>query len=118
MNLNLSKGITKKSKLRHKFLKSGIDEDRKRNRKQRNLCILLLRKTKWNYYSNFIEKNVTENRQFGRAIKSMLSHKPICNKKIILIKNQKILETDNEIEKTLNDLFLNIIKTFCIPKFN
>ena len=52
----------KRSRLRHKFLKSGSDENRKRYTKQRNLCVSLLRKTKKNYDRNITEKIVTDNK--------------------------------------------------------
>ena len=46
MNKTLSKEIMKRSNLRNKYLKSRSEEDRQRFRKQRNLCVFLLRKTK------------------------------------------------------------------------
>ena len=36
----------KRSNLRNKYLKSRSEEDRQRFRKQRNLCVSLVRKTK------------------------------------------------------------------------
>ena len=58
MNKTLSKEIMKRSNLRNKYLKSRSEEDRQRFRKQRNLCVSLLRKTKRSYYSNLNEKKV------------------------------------------------------------
>ena len=48
----------------------------------------------------------------------MLLNKSVSSKKIILVENQKILITENEIAKTLNDFFSNTIKTSGIPKFD
>ena len=56
MNKILSNEIMKRSNLRNKYLKSRSEEDRQRFRKQRNLCVSLLTKTKRSYYSNLNEK--------------------------------------------------------------
>ena len=48
----------------------------------------------------------------------MLSNKSVCINKIILVESQKILMNDNQIAKTLNDFFSNIIEILGIPRFN
>ena len=106
----------KRSNLRNKYLKSRSEEDRQRFRKQRNLCVSLLRKTKRSYYSNLNEKNVIDNRKFWKTVKPMLSNKFVNNEKITLVDNEKIITNDKEIAKVLNDFFSNIIKTLNIPK--
>lgn len=49
----------KKSKLRKEFLKSGKNKDRKKNTKQRNICVLLLRIAKKRQYRSFNENIFT-----------------------------------------------------------
>ena len=105
----------KRSNLRNKYLKSRSEEDRQRFRKQRNLCVSLLRKTKRSYYSNLNEKNVIDNRKFQKTVKPILSNKFVNNEKITLVDNGKIITNDKEIAKVLN-FFSNIIKTLNIPK--
>ena len=116
MNKTLSKEIMKRSNLRNKYLKSRSEEDRQRFRKQRNLCVSLLRKTKRSYYSNLNKKNVIDNRKFWKTVKSMLSNKFVNSEKITLVDNEKIITNGKEIAKVLNDFFSNIIKTLDIPK--
>ena len=116
MNKTLSKEIMKRSNLRNKYLKSRSEEDRQRFRKQINLCVSLLRKTKKSYYSNLDDKNVIDNRKFLKALKAMLPNKFVNNEKITLVGNEKITTNDKEIAKVLNDFFSNIIKTLNIPK--
>ena len=106
----------KRSNLRNKYLKSRSEEDKQRFRKQRNLCVSLLRKTKRSYYSNLNEKNVIDNRKFWKTVKPMLSNKFLNNKKITLVDDVKIIRNDKEIAKVLNDFFSDIIKTLNIPK--
>ena len=116
MNKTLNKEIMKRSNLRNKYFKSGSEEDRQRFRKQRNLCVSLLRKTKRSYYSNLKEKNVIDNRKFWKTVKPMLSNKFVNNEKITLVYNEKITTNDKEIAKVLNGFFPNIIKTLNILK--
>ena len=116
MNKTLSKEIMKRSNLRNKYLKSRSEEDRQRFRKQRNLCVSLLRKTKRSYYSNLNEKKVIDTREFWKTVKPMLSNKFVNNEKITLVDNEKIITNDKEIAKVLNDFFSDIIKTLNIPK--
>ena len=116
MNKTLSKEIMKRSNLRNKYLKSTSEEDKQRFRKQRNLCVSLLRKTKRSYYLNLNEKNIIDNRKFWKIVKPMLSNKFVNNEKITLVDNEKIITNDKEIAKVLNDFFSNIIKTLNIPK--
>ena len=97
MNKTLSKEIMKRSNLRNKYLKSRSEEDRQRFRKQRNLCVSLLRKTKRSYYSNLNEKNVIDNRKFWKTVKPIVSNKFINGEKITLVNNDKSITNDKEI---------------------
>ena len=53
-----------------------------------------------------------------KSVKPILANQSAAGDKIILVENQKILMTDNQIVKTLNDFFSNTIKTLGIPKSN
>ena len=70
MNNNLSKEVIKRWKLRKKFLKvevmnnkSGSDEERKRYSKQQSLCAIEKKK---NYYSNLNKKMLQSIKNFGK----------------------------------------------------
>ena len=94
MNKTLSKKVKKRSKIRNKYLRSRIEEDRQRFVKQRNLFVSVLRKTKRIYYSNLNEKNVIDNRRFWKTVKPMLSIKFVNSGKITLVDNEKIITSD------------------------
>ena len=47
---DLSKAIMKRSKLRNNYLENKNDASRMLYKKQRNSCVLLLRKSNTNYY--------------------------------------------------------------------
>ena len=117
MNKNLSEKIMKKSRPRHKFLKTGSVDDRKRYIEQRNLCVSLLRKTKKISYRKLNEK-MLQAKDFWKAVKPVLSNKSVSNEKITIAENQKTLLTENKIVKNLNDFFSNTIKTLDISNFN
>ena len=52
--------------LRNNFLKHPIVANKLAYTKQSNFCVSLLRKVKREYFANLIEKNVTDNRKFGK----------------------------------------------------
>ena len=52
MNKTISKEIMKRTRFRNQFLKNRTDENKSRYTKQRSYCVLLLIKTKSQYYSN------------------------------------------------------------------
>ena len=60
----LRKAIMKRSKLRNGFLKDGNDASQSAYRKQRNLCVTLLRKVKKQYFWNLEPKLITDNKKF------------------------------------------------------
>ena len=61
--------------LRNTFLKDPIVADKFPYTKQRNFCVLLLRKVKREYFTNLNEKNITDNRKFWQTVKPFLSKK-------------------------------------------
>ena len=61
---NLSEEVITRFGLCNKFLNNKTEENRTLYVKQRNYCVLLLRKTKKMYYYNLDEKSITRNRRF------------------------------------------------------
>ena len=62
----LPKEIMTRSRLRNKYLKHKTEENRLLYTQQRNKCVSHLRKTKINYYRNFDEKGITDNKKIGK----------------------------------------------------
>ena len=56
INNEISKTTMTRSRLRNRFLKKPFFN-------QRNKCVLLLRKSKKDYFENLIEKNITDNKR-------------------------------------------------------
>ena len=69
MTKNLSKEIMTRSRLRHKYLKHKMEENRLLYTQQRNFSkVSLLRKPKMNYYGNLNEKYITHNKKFSKTV--------------------------------------------------
>ena len=67
MSKLLSKEIMHRSKLKNKFNKIPTEENRNLYKKQRNICVNLLRKEKKSYFNNLDLKVFEENRKFWKA---------------------------------------------------
>ena len=74
MNNEISKAIMTRTRLRNRFLKHRSYQNRDLFRKQRNLCVSFLRKSKKDYFSVLNEKQITDKR-FWKAVKPFLSNK-------------------------------------------
>ena len=75
INKTILKAIMDRSRLRNGFLKTRSNEDKKAYNTQRNYCLTLVRKAKKDYYNNLEHQNVTDNKIFGKSIKSFFLNK-------------------------------------------
>ena len=71
----LSKEIMKRSRLRNNFLRNRTEENKILYNRQRNHCVSLSQKSKRGYYEILNIKNVTDNKQFWKSVKLLLSDK-------------------------------------------
>lgn len=93
MTKELSKPFIKKSRIRN--LLTEI----------KNICVLLLRKTKREYFSNLNAKDVTDNKTFWQIVKLLFSDKIKLREKITLAENDKSLSDVDKVAKTLSNFF-------------
>ena len=77
MNKTLSKAVMTRSRLRNKFTKNPIPENKYNYTKYRNYCTGLFRKIKKSYYNNLDVKLIMDNRKFWKAVKPLFSLKNI-----------------------------------------
>ena len=108
MNKTLSKAIMQRSKLRNIFLKNRTEENGNNYAKQRNLCVILPRKSKREFYGNLNEKKLRDNKKFWGLVKPVLSNEVVCNEKITLVEQNNIVENDKKTPTVFNDFFSNI----------
>ena len=69
------------------------------------------------YYSNFDEKNVTDNKAFWKTVKPFLSGKTVSKEKITLIEENEIVSDDEDTAQVINTFFSNIIGSLDIPEY-
>ena len=100
----------RKSRLKNKANKSSKGEDKSLYNIQRNKVSKLNNKLKKTYFEEKPPKgnNVKDFRNYH---KPYFTNKGICNDdRIVLVENDKILNTDSDIPETFNNYFVNITK--------
>ena len=105
-----------RSRLRNRYLKLRTPDSKIVYTKQRNYTVNLLRKGK-KYYNNLSLKNITDNKQFWRNVKPLLSDKISESRKITLVNNNRIVSDDREISDILTNFFVNVVPNLNIPEF-
>ena len=128
INETIKKSFMKRSRLGNIYLKNLSDNNKREYNKQKNYCVSLLRKTKTNYYANLNEKDITDNQQFWRTVKPLLSDKIKLSEKITLVQQRENLDTDGTDDEIVNDdvkiaeifnrFFSNAVIDLKIPDFH
>ena len=108
MTKALRKAIMLRTQLRNKYNKERTQSNLNTFRKQRNKCVKLLRKAKFEYYKNLNLKDISDNRKFWKTVKPLFSDKVQTNSSITLNENGKILTNELEIAEVFNNFFINI----------
>ena len=75
-----------RSRLLNKFRQERTILSHVAYKKQRNICVKLLRKTKKDFVNNLDVKRVTDNKQFWKTVKRCLTDKTLKGEKITLRK--------------------------------
>ena len=96
MAKEVRKAIMTRLRLRNKFLKTKFQECKQGYDKQRNLCVTMLRKSKKYYFNNLNVRNITDNIQFWKTVKSFFSIKVGANERITLIEEEKVVSKMKE----------------------
>lgn len=63
-------------------------------------------------------KDITDNKQFWRTVKPLLSDKTESREKITLVEDKTIATQDKQNAELLNLFFLKAVKNLKIPKFS
>ena len=80
-------------------------------KKQRNICVKLLRKTKKDLFNNLDVKRVTDNKQFWKTVKPCLTDKTLKDERITLIENEKVVSDERELVKMSKNTFQILYQT-------
>ena len=103
----LSKEITKRSRVHNNFLRNKTEENEILYNRHRNYCVSLLRKSKRGHHENLNKKNITNNKLFWKSVKDLVSDKSRIRDRIIISEKDEILKTESETAETLNSFFSN-----------
>ena len=92
MNNGLPKAFIHRSKLKNKYNKNPKESNNLLYKKQRNLCVNLLKKEKKNYKNNLDLKILDDNKKFWQRIKALFSDKQnILKRNIIIVEKEVII---------------------------
>ena len=103
VNKELNKAIMQRSRLRNEYLKDKTRAARIAYKKQRNVCVSILQKSKKCYYEHLDTKNATINKKFWGNVKLLF-----LNTYVTLEKDKKLIKNEYQID--------NIFKTFFLLK--
>ena len=85
-------------------------------KRQRNLCVKLLRKSKKVFYNNLNMKRITNNGKYWQTIKLNFTGKTLKDERITLVNRDKVITEEKDVVKKLKDLFEKIAETLKIDR--
>ena len=95
----------KRSRLRNKYWKNKNEVDKEAYKKQRNLCVSLLKKVKKSYFEKLQPSSICDNKMFWKAVKPLFSEKTVSTDNITLIENNIIISEDKKVAEIFNSFF-------------
>ena len=86
----MRKATIKKTRLKNKYLKNQGAATRKAFISQKNLCVFLVRKAKWDYHNELDHKKLTD-KTFWKTVKPVFTDRRFNNEKILLTEEVKTI---------------------------
>ena len=109
VNKVLNKTVMQRSRLHNAYLKGKTRAAKIVYKKQRNVCVSILRKSKKCYYENLDSKNITDNKKFWGTVKPLFSNKVRSNTYITLNEDEKLIKNEYQIANIFNTFFIEIV---------
>ena len=103
-----------RSKLRNVNLKVRSYENRIRYKKQRNICVSLLRKAKRKHLEDLSIADVTDNKKFWKRVKRLFGNKIKGNPNIALVESNDLITDEKSLAETFNNYFVNVVSNLGI----
>ena len=85
-------------------------------KRQRNLCVKHLRKSKNVFYNNLNVKKITDNRKFWQTIKPNFTDKTLKDERITLVDGDKVMTEEKNLVKKFKDHFEKTVETLKIDR--
>ena len=80
------------------------------DKRQRNLCIKLLRKSKKDFYNSLNVKRTTDKRKFWQPIKPNFNDKTPRDQRITLVDGDNVVTEEKDVAKKYKDRFEKIME--------
>ena len=109
VNKELHKAVIQRSRLRYENLKDKTRLARIAYKKQRNVCVSILRKCKKYYHENLDTKNATVTKKFWSTVKLLFLNKVRSNTYITLNEDKKLVKTEYQIDNIFKTFFIEIV---------
>ena len=77
--------------------------------------IYAFRKAKLDSYNKLNHKKVSDNKIFGKTVKSFFTDKGVNHNRILLVEENEIISDNDEISEKLNNFFAGIVRNFEHP---
>ena len=90
----------------------------KNYKKQRYICVNILRKSKKKYFNNIDVKNVTDNKKFLKTFYTKFLSKCKTANTIILVEDEKVLQDEKATANTFNNYFTDVTHSVGLKKRN
>ena len=100
--------------LHSKFLKSRSNKGREAYKKQRNLCVSLLRQNKKGYFETLDIKSVIDDKMFWKTVAPFFSNKSKASN-TTLSENEKLIVNDQKCAEVFNNYFNSVVEELNIP---
>ena len=97
MSKALRKAIMYRSKLKSNYYKKRADVNWANYKKRRNFCVMLLRRTKKDYFQNLNVKDFSDNKKFWKIIKPHLSNKGLNSNKMLVKEKDKLVSNEKQL---------------------
>ena len=116
MTNDLRKAIMNRSRLLNKFRNENTEQNKWAYKKQRNLCVKLLKRAKKTFYNTLDVKKVCDNKTFWKTIKPNFTEKTIKDQKITLVEKKTVISEYSELAEVFNNYFGNVVKNLNIQR--
>ena len=97
-----------RSMLKRRYILDRTTINFEKYKKQLNIYVNLLRKSKKQYFNNADVKNLTDNKKFWKIIRPKFSNKCKTANAIILVEDEKILQDEKAIANTFHKCFADV----------
>ncbi|NRA91023.1 MAG: hypothetical protein HRU43_07880, partial [Simkaniaceae bacterium] len=107
----------KRTQLRNKYRKEKNEANERAYKKQRNMCVNLLKKVKTSYFGNLNPSLICDNKKFWNTVKPLLSEKTMSTDSITLVENNVMISDDLKVAEIFNYSFSTAVKNLNIENY-